>query len=387
LLSRSPLVFIGKISYSWYLWHWPVLAFLRVISQRDLSPAVSATAVVFSLALAIASYFFVEQPFRKSTRAPAPLLLRYALLTVPFLAASVLLLKTEGLPQRYPDLVQLSNQKRAYETDPCLATLGIGNADFAPPCYPPAGSRPIVALWGDSHGAALAPAIRANANSAGYDFAQLTRAACRPESDPAALDDPSCSKFNHQVVDRFRQDQRIRIVIIADAWGHMNLQPLEIMSPQSASSNPRPGTPTPSKNSPMLFLQSSIRSLQSSGKQVIVFGDVPSFDTDPFAEFWTNRIPLRRTVATWIGVSKYADEAPPSVSSASDDAQAASLLHDAVASLPGITYVDLEHTLCNPSGTCAYSSHGRMLYFDYQHLTPDGARYVLKDFHLSQSSR
>ena len=387
LLSLSPLVFIGRISYSWYLWHWPVLAFLRVISQRDLSPAVAATAVLFSLALAIASFFFIEQPFRKSSRAPAPLLLRYALLSVPFLAASVLLWKTEGLPQRYPDLLQLSNEKRAYETDPCLATISIDKADFAAPCYPVSGNRPIVALWGDSHGAALAPTIRAKANSAGYDFAQLTRAACRPEGDDA-LQDPGCSQFNRQVIDRFRQDPRIRIVIIADAWGHMNLQPSETVPPQSVPSNPRPGGTTDAeKNKPMQFLQASIRSLQSSGKQVIVFGDVPSFDTDPYAQFWTSRIPLRRTIATWIGVPKYGDASSPSEDSASNDAQAAALLHDTLASLPGVTYVDLRHSLCNQSGSCAYSKDGHMLYFDYQHLTPDGARYVLKDFHLTPSTQ
>jgi hypothetical protein len=388
LLSLSPLVFIGRISYSWYLWHWPVLAFLRLISQRDLPPAVVATAVVFSLALAIASYFFIEQPFRKSSRAPAPLLLRNALLSVPFLAASVLLLKTDGLPQRYPDLLQLSNEKRAYETDPCLVTNGIGTADFAPPCYPAPGNRPIVALWGDSHGAALAPAIRANANSAGYDFAQLTRAACRPENHAAALEDASCAQFNSQVVDRFRRDPRIRIVLIADAWGHMNLQPSETVPSQSVPSNPRPGGTTDAeKNTPMQFLQASIRSFQSSGKQVIVFGDVPSFDRDPFAQFWTNRIALRRHIATWIGVPKYCDASSPSEDSASNDAQAAALLRDALASLPGVTYVDLRHSLCNQSGSCAYGNNGRMLYFDYQHLTPDGARYVLKDFHLVPSTQ
>jgi peptidoglycan/LPS O-acetylase OafA/YrhL len=388
LLSLSPLVFIGRTSYSWYLWHWPVLAFLRVISQRELPPVAAATAVVFSLALAIASYFFIEQPFRKSTRAPAPLLFRYALLGVPFLAASVILWRTDGLPQRYPDLLQLSNENRAYETDPCLATIGIDKFDFAPPCYPASGNRPIVALWGDSHGSALAPAIRPIANSAGYDLAQLTRSACRPEGDAATLEDFSCSQFNRQVIDRLRQDPRIRIVMIADAWGHMNLQPSEVLPSQSAPSNPRPGgTTAAAKNSPMQFLQASIQSLQSSGKKVIVFGDVPSFDTDPFAQFWTNRIPVRRTIANWIGVPKTADAAPPSVSSASNNAQAAALLHDALASLPGVTYVDLKHSLCNQSGACAYSKDGRMLYFDHQHVTPDGARYVLKDFHLSPSTQ
>jgi len=60
LLSLAPLVFIGKISYSWYLWHWPILSFLRIISGGILPPGVVALAITASLGMAFASYFFIE---------------------------------------------------------------------------------------------------------------------------------------------------------------------------------------------------------------------------------------------------------------------------------------------------------------------------------------
>jgi peptidoglycan/LPS O-acetylase OafA/YrhL len=389
LLSFPPLVFIGKISYSWYLWHWPVLAILRIIVQNSLPPAAAATAVALSLGIAITSYYFIEQPFRKSTRAPAPLLLRYALLSTVFLAASGVLWRTDGLPQRYPDLSQLENEKRELETDPCSNAINYGNPNFASPCYPAAGNRPAVALWGDSHGAALAPALRTFANSAGYDFAQLTMGACRPESDPDPARGPivpetaACSHFNHHVLDRLQQDQHIRIVIVADAWSHMDIQPSSLDESTAADAG-RIGVHTvdEAQDTTMQFLQTSIRSLQAYGKHVIVMDDVPSFYPNPYAQFWTDRVPLRRRLAAWLGVPKAGDVVPPSPLAAPYYAQASALLHRSIASLPGVTLVDLKHSLCNQAGECAIRKDGRLLYLDYQHLSPEGARIALQDFHL-----
>jgi len=68
LLSLPPLVFIGKISYSLYLWHWPLLAFLHLAAGNILPPVAVLLAVAASLAAAIISYYLIEQPFRRSTR-------------------------------------------------------------------------------------------------------------------------------------------------------------------------------------------------------------------------------------------------------------------------------------------------------------------------------
>ena len=71
LLSGRPLVYIGKISYAWYLWHWPLLAYLRIVSGDTLPAKIAVFAVLTSLAMAVLSYFAIEQPFRRSKSAPA----------------------------------------------------------------------------------------------------------------------------------------------------------------------------------------------------------------------------------------------------------------------------------------------------------------------------
>ncbi|GAB3604690.1 acyltransferase family protein [Conyzicola nivalis] len=66
LLGARPLVAIGNISYSWYLWHWPMIVFAELIWPGELwGPILAATV---SLGPAVASYHFVERPLRKPVR-------------------------------------------------------------------------------------------------------------------------------------------------------------------------------------------------------------------------------------------------------------------------------------------------------------------------------
>jgi peptidoglycan/LPS O-acetylase OafA/YrhL len=63
-LSFRPLVFIGVISYSLYLWHWPIIVFGRYFSAGDLSGVETAAAIVLSFLMAFISFEFIERPFR-----------------------------------------------------------------------------------------------------------------------------------------------------------------------------------------------------------------------------------------------------------------------------------------------------------------------------------
>lgn len=68
LLSTGPFTWLGDISYSLYLWHWPVIVFFVHIAGRSPQAVDGVLLVALSVALAAGSYRWVEQPFRRGTR-------------------------------------------------------------------------------------------------------------------------------------------------------------------------------------------------------------------------------------------------------------------------------------------------------------------------------
>lgn len=66
LLSIKPAEFIGNISYSLYLWHWPVIIFYQLHFETELKALDKVIVLVCSILLGVLSYYFVEQRFRRS---------------------------------------------------------------------------------------------------------------------------------------------------------------------------------------------------------------------------------------------------------------------------------------------------------------------------------
>ena len=69
-LSARPIVFVGLISYSLYLWHWPLLVFAQYISIGKPDWRLRVALLVLSAILATLSWKFVETPFRKRLLCP-----------------------------------------------------------------------------------------------------------------------------------------------------------------------------------------------------------------------------------------------------------------------------------------------------------------------------
>ncbi|PFG63457.1 peptidoglycan/LPS O-acetylase OafA/YrhL [Thioclava sp. ES.031] len=192
VLSLRPVVGIGLISYSAYLWHQPVFAFARMRSLADPSLSLMLALSVLSLGLAYLSWRYVEQPFRSHRKGIVPLLPRRSVLLSASAAALVALIGVgatlhliRGAPWRVPP--QVATLLAAKDDinplrDQCLPwaeTPAEYNLPPDPVCVSdvnPGG--PLAVLVGDSHADALAEPLRAALEGRGWRFAQVTTAYC-----------------------------------------------------------------------------------------------------------------------------------------------------------------------------------------------------------------
>lgn len=104
IFANRLAVAVGLISYPLYLWHWPLLAFPRLVSDAALSPAWRVALMALAVVLAILTVRFVERPIRRDRRV-GPGALLGAMLVVGMAGGAVAL--SAGVPQR-PHLARYS---------------------------------------------------------------------------------------------------------------------------------------------------------------------------------------------------------------------------------------------------------------------------------------
>jgi len=383
LLASRPMVFIGLISYSWYLWHWPLMSFARIVSGGLLSVPRAALIALFSLGLAVLSHRFIEQPFRRSHTPAAHLFPRYAALILILGAAPLVGYLHSGWPGRIPELVNAEASVRDVEKNPCLASFDDASPRLNAPCVLE-GNGPKVAILGDSHAAALAPALRELAVSEGYGFEELTKASCPPLFDVTLrwslhpTFERVCAAFNRRVLEHVTNQRDIKVVFLAGFWS----APLTKDSNQSyrdASKLESEREISEAENNSNLHvgLLNAIAALSKSGKRVVVVADVPRFDLDPMSSVRNIMIRRRGTLATFVSSRLFSLDAVPEQSLIKlTDMMADSEVKKA-AQEGGAAVMNLRRNLC-PSSRCRFWDNGVLYYADPSHLTLAGAEYALR---------
>jgi peptidoglycan/LPS O-acetylase OafA/YrhL/lysophospholipase L1-like esterase len=229
LLRQAALVRIGQISYSGYLWHFPVLVFAAYLKAGDLSglslppPTFSTLQLIAILVItAVLSYLtwrFVETPCRrmpnasKQTRGRPFLLYSSATLGVLFILGLV----CKGLftDHQGPQFAFDSDWVKAVRLHECLLQEPEATA-HASHCTNGQG----VLLIGDSHAGALSIGLGETLQALGIDFSQLTQSGCPPlKSIPRLEYRKNCNTLNEQIL-RSLSDTRYSLVILHAAWLH-----------------------------------------------------------------------------------------------------------------------------------------------------------------------
>ena len=198
-LSSRMMRYFGKLSYSWYLWHWPFLTFGRILAfgQRDIVR--DCLLGLGSLIAADVTYRLIEQPIRERR----PLWFRSTVHTNLFGAATsttLTVLAGIGLAlsnheAKAPRFAQIMIAKAKIETsyENCFKFFWYSVPQPLPIRECTFGNQPLdkpkLMLWGDSHAMALAPVVDILSRAMNVPFLLRVRAACPPLTDVISFDE------------------------------------------------------------------------------------------------------------------------------------------------------------------------------------------------------
>jgi len=183
LLSLRPIVFIGLISYSLYLWHWPLIAISNYWALEPRTHIYSFAILGVSFLLAVLTWHYVETPFRKRIlfgKRSGIFAFGFSSIVI-VLAFGVVVISGNGFPSRFsPEVVQYAKAK-----EDMLGTYELNDADIQGDRLIHIGShdsQPEISLllWGDSHAMAASPAFDQFLKTRGLAGLQATASATPP---------------------------------------------------------------------------------------------------------------------------------------------------------------------------------------------------------------
>lgn len=363
LLSLKPVVQIGLVSYSAYLWHQVLFALAK---HRSISPLTSSEFLLLStltLVLAYVTWLLVEQPFRKRQRFGRAMIFgSSAALLLSFGVFGVVGHLNDGFPNRLPADVAKAHITKEHEQQLRKAGCPLLESQQLSQCQLGAHNQPArVALVGDSHAAALVSALQEKANAEHFAFVPFVKSACPlnffESIDQQNIDKRQCALYQQAIRQQLLSDQ-ISTVIVATRFDAVEPSPI-----------------TGEKQTMMEQHRQSILQLLAAKKRVILVYPVPVYKTY-ISDYVAKNLWFYQGALEPISVESqvFTKRIQPFFSN-----------YDAIPEQPNLQRIYPHHLLCDSivPGRCVTELQHQPLYFDDDHLSIYGARLVLQALHLS----
>lgn len=345
LISWPPLQSVGDVSYSLYLWHWPILVYCRFWLAEAPGYIPAAVAVCAALVAAYACYSFIERPFLKAQLRGRSVLGLGATMIAVFAVLGSGLFLLQGIPARFAPSAQV-----LFGFDDDVNPLRHKCHNDRPPvraftsnCVFGAGSAtPDLAVWGDSHGAELAVALGGRAKEVGRSVMEITSSACPPALQFVSKERPWCPAQNQTTLRGLTGDSRIKTVVLTtNAFAYENRASL------------------------LRGYEATVRALVAAQKHVILLLQIPTMRDDP---------PER------IGMAVANGKDPAKTGRNRRDFDAANAawrdfqlaLRDKYAT----DVADPAAFLCDDNLCRSFDKSAGVLYFNHDHLSVSGAAFV-----------
>lgn len=377
LLSSRPFVAVGLVSYSLYLWHWPIFSLYQIATDTVLGRRTGLILILVSLALAGLTWRYVETPFRHRPQASRMTIGRRQVLSggvlaiLLFVLAGLLIMVTEGLPQRLPETAR---SVALYQDEASIPRLGciVGEqvpTDIETGCLyrNPVDRQAQVLLWGDSHAMHFAKTLEDRLARQDHQLILAGITACLPLPGLHAYvagktEDVRCQPFNDAVLEAVLRNPNLEWVIVAGRWHRSNA------NYRSADDGQWYQGVAAMRHA----LEYTASRLESRGIRILVLGQAPEFPVS------ANRC---LTQALWSG------DDPGQCSVRHDTLRQAraefeSMIYGLMTQHRGVYYYDPLSSLCM-EGDCGVQQNGLPLYKDRHHLTQPGSRLALSQLDLN----
>lgn len=365
--------FFGLISYSLYLWHWPILVLSLTYLGTFGSTAELIGTLLLVLLLSVLSWRFIEAPTRrKNLVSNSTLMLGSIGSVVLLLLSGGLIYLNDGYVDRFPDrtkafihasqdFLQDWSRCEIIETGPLqgIETCAFGVLNKAPE----------VIVWGDSHVRALREGLDLVAQESDVAGLIIWNAGCPPffdvkktESAATQEEDAQCTYINSKLRKGFKTLKSVERILLVGRWSYYATGEGVGIDSHNTINLSRPFNQGLSNTVNDLSSWFDVYALQQ-------FPEFPNYSSHVFAK----RLAHGRDVEDHeLEIDRQTWEARAQSSD--------SVLHE-LALQDRLHLIDTWPHLCNE--TCRLSEGGKVYYFDNNHLTNTGAiqfRYVFSDF-------
>lgn len=357
MLSIRPLRMVGLISYSLYLWHWPILSFWWYIFGEP-SLATKICLGVLMLAISAISYSMIEARFRHLDITATKAWIRFGIVPAAAVLSLVALVQSTsgyGLMRLNPSYeVELDRRVLgagpAYSADYVCQGLPITATMTEDPACEINGKEPNVLLWGDSNAAHYVGAMRVAAEQYGFSFRNIAHASCPPVfNDPSRYVDDRRKKACAESVEIMRVAvDAFPTLVISASWDTYFASPNDFEAD----------------------LSDTIEGLIGRGHRVLVVGRVPRL------EEFDRHCQEKQVKMAFLDCSSRSQAKASATREV--NAKVAS-----VAERAGATYLDFNAAICDDE-TCLGYIDQSSLYYDQGHWSVSGS--VTVGEHLRDSN-
>jgi peptidoglycan/LPS O-acetylase OafA/YrhL len=376
ILSNKILVFFGLISYSLYIWHYPIFSYLRYLDVFNYSFLIKIFSIIITIIFSIFSYHLIEKPFRDKRIIPLKYLIFFFSLFIFFIIFfSFYIIKNDGIKNRFPSIVSetlKSNKKNQYYISKELTN---------------------VILIGDSHSRSIEHYLNQELKIQNYNLVKLDESFYIENFNSV---DKKTNTINKDFIDtnnkisNFLKDNKNQIVVYAQRWtvrfsdtnfdneeGHKDYQ-TEAQKSFSYFFEPS-NIKTSSLEERQKYLSEGIKltlnNILKNGHTLIIIYPIPEMGFD------VPKLMNKNIISNYI-IRKNYDIPFLSVSYDVYKKRNKMIINilDSIEN-PNIHRIYPDKSFCNTeiNNRCIANNKKHLFYYDTNHLSLEGSKYIVND--------